>query len=263
MSDLEIYYNLAKKLGIYEELSEGNTEEDWIMKLFYASSLCKFISYEEFKKKGYYIFPFPEKYEPTPALRWFYESAEGLGTPSGKIELYSQVLADHYGEKNPEIAPYPKYIEPRDGRNSAMAKKYPLVIFVTHPKFRFHTMQENVTWLRKLHKVRGAGGHEYETIWISEIDAQARGIKHGDIVTAFNDKGKLLAAAHVTERIKPGVVRMYYGANWQPDDPRSPGSMDRGGSANVLTSNEPASCHAYFHRVAHNMVEVRKWEEKN
>ena len=55
MSDMEIYYNLARKLGIYEELSEGNTEEDWIRKLFQASSLSKFISYEEFKEKGYYI----------------------------------------------------------------------------------------------------------------------------------------------------------------------------------------------------------------
>lgn len=263
MTDMEIYYNLAKRLGIYEELSEGNTEEDWIKKLFYASSLCKFISYDEFKKKGYYIFPFPENYKPTPALRWFYEEADGLCTPSGKIELYSQVLADFYGENNPEIAPYPKYVAPKDGRNSPFARKYPLIIFVSHPKFRFHTMQENVTWLRKLHKMKGPDGHEYEPIWLSKLDAQARGIKHGDIVTVANDKGKLLAAAYVTERIKPGVVRMFYGADFNPDDPRTPGSIDKGGSANTLTTNKPASCHAYLHRIQHNMVEVRKREVRN
>jgi len=263
MTDLEIYYNLAKKLGIYEELSEGNTEEDWIRKLFEASSLPRFISYEDFKKKGYHIFPFPEKYEPTPALRWFYEEGEGLCTPSGKIEIYSKVLADYYGEDNPEIAPIPKYVEPRDGRNSPIAKKYPLVGFFSHPKFRFHTMQENVTWLRKLHKIKGPDGWEYEPIWINPVDAEARGIKHEDIVMAFNDLGKLLAGAYVTERIKPGTVRMFYGAFWEPEDPRTPGSLDRGGSGNVLTSNEPQSCHSHLHRIQHMMVEVRKWEGQN
>ncbi len=262
-SDMDIYYSFARKMGIYEQLSEGNTEEDWIKKLFYASSICKYVTYEEFKEKGYYVFPFPEKYEPTPALRWFYEEADGLCTPSGKIELYSQVLADFYGEKNPEIAPVPKFIEPKDGRRSDFAKKYPLTIFVTHPKFRFHTMQENVTWLRKLHKMKGPDGHEYEPAWISGEDAGARGIKQGDIVQIFNDKGKLLAGAHVTERIKPGVVRMFYGANWLPDDRTKPGGLDRGGSANVLTSNEPVSVHAHLHRIEHIMVEVRKWAGQN
>ncbi len=263
MSDMEIYYGLAKKLGIEEELSEGNTEEDWLRKLFEVSSLPKLIEYDDFKKKGYYVFPFPEKYEPTPALRWFYEKGEGLTTPSGKIELYSKVLADHYGEDNPEIAPIPKYIEPKDGRNSSLAKKYPLVGFFSHPKFRFHTMMENVTWLRKLHKIKGTDGREYEPIWINPLDAGTRGIKHGDIVTAFNDKGKLLAGAYVTERIKPGTVRMFYGSFWEPEDPQTPGSLDRGGSANTLTSNEPASVHAYLHRVQHMMVEVRQWEEQS
>lgn len=263
MSDLEIYYNLAKKLGIYEELSEGNTEEDWIRKLFEASSLPKYISYEDFKKKGYYVFQFPENYEPTPALRWFYEEGKGFATPSGKIELYSKVLADFYGEGNPEVAPIPRYIEPKDGRNSPIAEKYPLVGFFPHPKFRFHTMLENVTWLRELHKMEGPDGREHEPIWINPMDAAARGIKHGDIVMAFNDKGKLLAGAYVTGRTKPGVVRLCYGAFWEPDDPRVPGSLDRGGSGNVLTSNEPASCHCHLHRIEHMMVEVCKWERQN
>jgi trimethylamine-N-oxide reductase (cytochrome c) len=147
--------------------------------------------------------------------------------------------------------------------NSPEARKYPLVGFVCHPKFRFHTMQENVTWLRKLHKMAGPDGHEYEPIWINPMDAEARGIKYGDIVMAFNDKGKLLAGAYVTERIKPGVVRIFYGAFWQPEDPRVPGSLDRGGSGNVLTSNEPQSCHSHLHRFQHMMVEVRKWEGQN
>lgn len=260
MSGIEIVRNLAKKMGIEEEFTEGNDEEDWIRKLFDVSSAPKFISFEEFKKAGYFVFPFPEDYEPTPALKWFYEKGEGLATPSGKIELYSKVLADYYGDSNPEISGIPRYVEPQDGRNSPIGKKYPLVGFFPHPKFRFHTMMDNVSWLRELAKMKGPDGQEYEPIWLSPLDADARGIRHGDIVMVFNDKGKVLASAYVTERIKPGVVRIFYGSLWKPESPGTPGSLDRGGSANILTTNEPMSSHAHLNRFQHMMVEVSKWE---
>jgi trimethylamine-N-oxide reductase (cytochrome c) len=82
-------------------------------------------------------------------------------------------------------------------------------------------------------------------------------------VRVSNDKGKLLAGAYITERIKPGTTRMYYGSFWEPEDAREPGSLDRGGSANVLTTNEPMSCHAHLHRIEHMMVEICKEEGQN
>ena len=56
------------------------------------------------EKKGYFMFPIPDDYKPTPSLRWFYEGREcdtpdtgnpkrltekskELGTVSGKIEF--------------------------------------------------------------------------------------------------------------------------------------------------------------------------------
>ncbi|MFC1846265.1 molybdopterin dinucleotide binding domain-containing protein [Chloroflexota bacterium] len=117
--------------------------------------------------------------------------------------------------------------------------------------------------LRKLHKIKDSNGYEYEPIWINTKDAEARGIKHRDIVMAFSEKGKILAGAYVTERIKPGVVRMFYGGNWDPEDPRSRESLDRGGSGNVLTTNSPQSSHAYLHRIQHMMIDVCKWEGQN
>ena len=79
----------------------------------------------------------------------------------------------------------------------------------------------------------------------------------------FNGKGKTLAGAYITERIKPGTVRMFYGSFWQPEVPATPGSLDRGGSANILVTNEPMSSHAHLQRCQHGMVEVSKWEGQN
>ena len=39
-------------------------------------------------------------------------------------------------------------------------------------------------------------------------DARARGIKHGDLVRVFNDRGQLLAGAHVSDNFPAGVVRI-------------------------------------------------------
>jgi molybdopterin guanine dinucleotide-containing S/N-oxide reductase-like protein len=73
--DYDIYCDLAKRLGIWEEYTEGNSEEDWIKKVFDKYQVSKFASYEEFKKKGYFVIPCPQPkdYEPHVAYRWFYE----------------------------------------------------------------------------------------------------------------------------------------------------------------------------------------------
>ena len=44
-------------------------------------------------------------------------------TPSGRIGIYSQDLADM---ANPMLPPIPKYIETWESRNDPLAKKYPL-----------------------------------------------------------------------------------------------------------------------------------------
>ncbi len=81
-------------------------------KIYQASDLPKYISFEEFKNKGYFIVPMPENYKSTPGLRWFYDgrdcdtpdhfnpkrnTAKGkeLGTYSGKIEFVSESLKKH------------------------------------------------------------------------------------------------------------------------------------------------------------------------
>ena len=71
--DYEIFTELAQRLGVEQEYTEGNTALDWARKFFDISDLPKYISWEEFDRKGYYIIPLQDNYKSTPALRWYAE----------------------------------------------------------------------------------------------------------------------------------------------------------------------------------------------
>lgn len=45
-------------------------------------------------------------------------------------------------------------------------------------------------------------------VWLNPVDAEQRGIKNGDMVRVFNDRGEVRIAAKVTPRIMPGVSAM-------------------------------------------------------
>ena len=70
-----------------------------------------------------------------------------------------------------------------------------------------------------------------QEIFISATDAKSRGIKTGDKVRVFNDRGEMIIPVRVSERIMPGVVDLPQGAWFNPDE----NGIDRGGCANVLT----------------------------
>jgi len=70
-------------------------------------------------------------------------------------------------------------------------------------------------------------------MWINPVDAGPRGVCNGDTCYVFNDRGKLAIKAWVTKRIVPGVVAIYEGAYFQPDEQ----GIDRGGCVNTLTND--------------------------
>jgi len=87
-------------------------------------------------------------------------------------------------------------------------------------------------------KVKGPDGYLYEPLWLNPSEAEKRGIKNGDIVKIFNERGIVLAGAYVTERIMPGVAYIDHGARY---DPIVPGEIDRGGAINTITPHIGAS----------------------
>ena len=123
------------------------------------------------------------------------------------------------------------------------AEKYPLLVVSNHPHWRMHANCDDITWCRekKTAKVRGFNGYQYEPLWLNPADAAARGIKDGDIVRNYNERGALLAGAYVAERVMEGSISMDHGARY---DPIVPGEFDRGGAINTITPHNKTSKNA-------------------
>ncbi|EEM0199843.1 dimethyl sulfoxide reductase subunit A, partial [Salmonella enterica subsp. enterica serovar Reading] len=167
-----------------------------------------------------------------------------------KIEIYSErlaTLANTWELKKDEIIhPLPAYTPGFDGWDDPLRQRYPLQLTGFHYKARTHSSYGNIDVLQQACP---------QEIWINPIDAQARGIQHGDTVRVFNQNGQMLIPAKVTPRILPGVTAIGQGA-WLNADMFGD-KVDRGGSINILTSHRPSPL-AKGNPSHSNLVQVEK-----
>ena len=240
-SDLEIASELADRLGI--ENFNPHTEEEWLKILFdnnpeYTTHID---DYDAFRKKGIHRVELPE---PIVAFRDQIEDIENnpFPTPSGKIEIFSQRAADL---QNPACPPIPKYMPTAEDRFDPMARDYPLQLLTPHPKNRVHSELYLVEWLREVEEHR---------VWINTADGRNRGIETGDEVLVYNERGTVRLPAFLTERIIPGVVAIFEGAWYQPDE----NGVDRGACANTLTRDAYSGGGACVMNTS--LVEIKKAE---
>jgi trimethylamine-N-oxide reductase (cytochrome c) len=282
-SDFRIFLELAKRLGFSAMFSEGVTEIDWCKRLFDATDLPTEISWKDFLTKGYYVVPAPKEAERAPvSFRAFAEDRlkdtpeiaplpadyteqtfRGLQTQSGKLEFVCSSLK-RFDPDDPERPVMTKYIPAWEGHHTKeLFDRYPLQLITPHPRFSFHTMGDGKqSWLNEIgdHRVC-VDGYYYWIVRINSKDANARGIEEGDLVKVFNDRGVVVCAARITERVRPGTVHSYEGSAVY-DPMGEPGSSpDRGGCVNILTPSRPIIQKS--HSIAANscLVEVEKWRQ--
>ncbi len=278
LSDYEAVGEVAKKLGLYDEYTDKMTVDEKIKWGYEVSGCADAISWEELNEKGYYYIRTEDDWEKYPAgMRLFYEDPEKypLETPTGKLEFYSQRLADHFPDDD-ERPPYPKWIEKgpsHDERlSSERAQKYPMLLVSNHPRWRTHAENDDITWTREIRtcKVKGHDGYMYEPVWIHPSDAAARGIKDGDIVKVFNERGTVLGGAIVWERIMPGVAYQDHGARADMISTEPGNSIDRGGANNLISPANGTSQNCWGMATSGYLVDVQKvtaaemetWREK-
>ena len=262
-SDYEAVGEVAKKLGIYEEYTQGKTVEEWIKIGYESCGIKELISWEELNEKGFYCVPPADGWEDDPPGRIkFYEDPETypLKTLTGKIEFEAQDLLENFPDDE-ERPPVPHWIPfgktHQESRLHPRAEKYPLLIVSNHGRWRVHANLDDISWLREIPtcKVKGPDGYMYQPLWINPVDAAQRGIESGDIVKIYNERGTVLGGAYVTERIRLGVVSCDHGAR---HDPIVPGQLDRGGAINTITPENPTSPKAQGHVVSGFLAQVKK-----
>ncbi len=105
-------------------------------------------------------------------------------------------------------------------------------------------------------------GYYYWIARINRADAEKRGIKMNDLVRLYNDRGSVICAAQVTDRVPPGTVHSYE-ASASYDPVGEPGrSTDRAGSVNLLTPHRFIIQQAHAAAMNSCLIEVEKWEEE-
>ncbi len=241
---------IAKRLGVEQQYTEGRTVEDWLHYVVDETRKTNpdFPDYDAFQQMGVYKVLNPGK--PSVALDTFRADPEAnpLKTPSGKIEIFSAALHDLSQTWTlPEgdvISGLPIYAPSWEGVADPLRAKYPLQMIGHHYKQRTHSTYGNVPWM-----IEAAP----QEVWINPIDAEARGIQHGDEVYVFNDRGRTKVPAKVTRRIMPGVVSLPEGAWYTPDA----NGVDQNGCVNVLTKYHPSPL-AKGNPQQTNLVEIEK-----
>lgn len=255
-SDFQVFTELAYRLGFGPMYNPKATRDyfhnadavdeaylvDWWHKVQSHQNVSW--DWETFKKRGVYKFILDK---PHVAFREQIEDGKPFPTQSGKIEIFSSELGKitdwtrtQYGYEIPAI---PKWIEPWESLNHEKTKDFPFHMVTPHPRWRTHSIFNNIPWLRETFS---------QEITLNASDARKLGIQTGDIVEAWNDRGKCVMPAYVTERCMPGVVVLHEGA-WMDIDDKG---VDRSGNPDFLTDDNPSPAGAFAYNTI--LCDVKK-----
>ena len=275
-SDYAIFSALAERLGCAKEFTEGLDEHGWIRRL-YEDAKAKgnaldvaMPEFDEFWKKGFVLFDVKEKERRFVAFEDFRKDpkANPLSTESGLIQLYSPKIAG-YGYD--DCLGHPAHFEPSEGVNRA-TKATPLALMTVKSRRRLHSQLDGmlasedrsgcglgaVENQESVPSSEPVAVDEREPLWIHPKDAEARGIRSGDLVLVANGRGRAMAGAYVTDRVMPGVVVLQHGAWYAPVETKD-GILDLRGNSNTLTMDEPTSKLACGNIASTALVEVTRW----
>ncbi len=120
---------------------------------------------------------------------------QGFNTPSRKLEIYSQTMADWKWDEfaKPEYIPsqvHPDHIDPEKSE------------YVLLPTFRLptliHSRSGNAKWLAEI--------SNRNPLWVHTSDAGRLGVQDGDLLRVATDIGYFVDRVWVTEAIRPGVI---------------------------------------------------------
>lgn len=195
-SDVEIMTMLAQRTGVGDYW--GKTDEEWIREFVTTDhpAWADFDWDRDVLEQGIYGRS-DAIYDPAIV----YENGTGYKTDTGKFEFYTESMVG-FGEE------IPTWLPPcEDPRGGELAEKYPLVFIQYHDRLNVHTQHMLPEALARV--------QAEQTLLMNPVDAEARGLAHGDVVRVYNDRGEYKVRLFLTEGIVPGTVATQSG--WTPD----------------------------------------------
>ena len=230
--DYDIFAGIARAMGVEEEFTQGRSTHEWQRWIYdktrerCADAGLDIPTFDQFRSQQWFKLEDPSQsiimlsdFRADPV-------AHPLTTPSGKIEIFNRTVAD-FGYD--DCLGHPVWQEPYEWLGNA--DRYPLHLISNQPKDKLHSQLDHGS-VSKSKKVAGR-----EPLHIQPEDAALRGLKNGDLVRVFNDRGACLGSVVIDAAMRPGVVQMSTGAWYDPDE----NGMCKHGNPNVLTRDKGTS----------------------
>ena len=260
MLDVDVDHWVDAQEAVYKEAFENWANNETIMAYL---GYEKRPTWEEFNAHPVIRTEIDSPYYP---FRTRIERGESpFETPSGKIEFSSNYVKTHdmtesrwRGQIEPMPVWSPSYVEgdigsaSNDGFYNPKVKKYPLSMVSPVSIYRQHSSNDNNPFMRE--------DCYRHAVWISGVDAQARGIKDGDICRVYSDRGEVELTAYVTNRMMPGTAAVHHGAWFQTDGTpaeRNKFGEDLRGTPNILLDDGHLP-HILGALITAGLVEVEK-----
>ena len=237
-NDFDIFAGLARRTGVLEAFAENRDEMEWLRHIYEVSRQdasrvgVELPPFDRFWEQGYAESAAPSR--PHSVLSGFRADPAGnpLKTPSGKIEIFSETIANF---KYDDCPGHPAWMEPIEWLGGEQAKTYPLHLISNQPAARLHA-QLDLSGESLDSKINGR-----EPVVIHPDDAAKRGIIQHALVRVYNGRGATLASAVLSDEVRPGVIRLATGAWYDPAEPGRIGAIDKHGNPNMLTPDKGTS----------------------
>ncbi len=250
--EFDIYADLAERMGNRAAFTEGMEIEEWTQKIWAdtrkaaESNGVDLPPWEDFIAGDVIQLSDPREDQVFLAEYRADPTSAPLPTPSGRIELFSEHIAS-FGLK--DCPGHATYFPPRD----VVLGKHPLALLSGQPGTRLHSQLDNGA-ASIGSKIAGR-----EPVLIHPSDAAERGIRDGDVVEIWNDRGRCLAGARITEDIHEGCLFLWTGA-WYDPEFGAQQDRDRHGNPNVLTHDEKTSSLSQSPASHSAMVDMARFE---
>lgn len=184
----ELFRKLAAKMGYVESGDNAftQTDEEMVREIIDSEEnpLMEGVTYEQLEENGW------ARGHVEAERRNYLKN--GWPTPSGKIDIYCEALKeqgqDPLPTHNPEIEGQEDY---------ERRKKFPLQVLSSATHYFIGDSFQSVPRLQAM--------MSRPTVELSVEDAEARGIKEGDLVRLFNDRGETYCYAVIIEGLLSGV----------------------------------------------------------